>query len=271
MSFKTTVTLATVLLASLVALFPIVAQAGNSCKGVTFEGGHEARKAPTNMPADATVLQAVNLTDFAAELRAAGWSKLHLGYDSSIRDLAHFDHIESTAYSEPGHHQGNPADNFLYCYPDWQYDDVRNSITWFSRADAMEQMKRFCGSGSPLHGKVLKGPLTVKLRIQSVPVSDVNQEQKKVWWLEWGLYVEDGCEYVHDEDECIKYFHVPIDACSCHSAYEKLGGAVMNRCYFFWVWMGPKITAYNDCTTLTCHCKEEYGGYYGFTPGHSWG
>ncbi|KAJ4379939.1 hypothetical protein N0V85_008814 [Neurospora sp. IMI 360204] len=250
MSCRTLITLATVLLASLVALFPIVAQASDKCQPYKFDAG-EPRRAPTNMPADANVLQAVNMTDFAAELRAAGWGKLHLGYDSFIHDNAKFDDSNELAnYAEPGHHQGYPVDNQMWCV------DIFADKNTFGRADAIEQMGRFCGPGSPLYGKVLKGPLTVQLRIPTVPTSKTPEPEKDTrnwYWLSWGLYVEDGCEWVHDEEECIKYLHAPVDACSCMFEWEKKGGAVMNRCYAFWVWMKPAWKTYANCETGWCH------------------
>ncbi|KAK1774053.1 hypothetical protein QBC45DRAFT_455036 [Copromyces sp. CBS 386.78] len=242
MSFRAMANLAAVLLALLVALFPIVAQAeALGCRAHSWETSPKPRQIPTTMSADVSVLQALNMTDFAAELRAAGWSQLSLGYDNFIFDHAgNFDGKALRAYMEPGHQQGMPHENQKWCADYWD----RNLVS-FRRKDAIAQMDRFCGPASPLHGKVLRGPLSVKLRIPTPPQdSRYNDHQYHpddmgLYWLEWTLYVEDGCEWMHDEEDCFKYMYGALDGCRCHIAEEKWGGAVMNRCYMFGLWMAP--------------------------------
>lgn len=262
LSSKTLTTLATVLLLSLVTLFPIAVQAG-ACAKPRWKAETYPRRIPSGMPFDATYLQAVNLSDFAAELKAAGWNKLHVGFDPIIHEKGKWDSNaqEAPAYLEPGHHQGMPDMNSMWCV-DWFEGRIS-----FRRKDAVAQMDQFCGRNSPLYGKVIKGPLTVRLRLPVLlddngykEVFSDHEEENNWYWLEWSLYVQTGCEWVHDEEECLKYLHAPLDACSCEGENKKMGGAVVNKCYMLGLWIRPTFWSIHNCNDhwldLKCQPNE---------------
>lgn len=254
MSFQAMANLATVLLALPVALFPAVAQAealaALGCRAHTWDTPARPREGPT-IP-DAVYFQAVNMTDFAAELKAADWSQLALGSTNFIYDHASgaFDEkAPSIFWSTPGKPlQGMPHQNQKFCRYEWNQNWVS-----FRRKDAMAQIDRFCGSGSPLYGKAIKGPLTAVLRIPTPPQDTKYHDDRAHpidmgwYWLEWVLYVEDGCEWMHDEADCLSYMHGALDGCSCDDASEKWGGAIVNRCYGFGLWMGPSFFDLHAC------------------------
>lgn len=45
------------------------------------------------------------------------------------------------------------------------------------------------------------------------------------------LQINEGCTWVWDYNECLKYFSVPTDSCNCNGVNGKQGGTVTNDCY----------------------------------------
>ena len=44
--------------------------------------------------------------------------------------------------------------------------------------------------------------------------------------------VFEGCKWEFSMDECLRYFHVPIDSCDCSKKGDKQGGTVRNNCVY---------------------------------------
>ncbi|KAK3396992.1 hypothetical protein B0T20DRAFT_500526 [Sordaria brevicollis] len=248
LSLRNSTTLWMVFLWLMGTLFPIAVQA--KCAKSTWNAPRYPLRIPSGLPQDIYVLQPVNLSDFAAELKAAGWNKLHVGFDPIIHDKGQGVAAalsEEPAYADPEHHQGMPEMNKMWCV------GKREGRITFRRKDAVAQMGRFCGRNSPLWGKVLKGPITVQLKIPTLLQDNgyknelPNHFADNWYWLEWSLYVQEGCEWVHDENQCLKYLHAPLDACRCGDENDKMGGAVMNKCYMFGLWIRPTFYSLNRC------------------------
>ena len=48
--------------------------------------------------------------------------------------------------------------------------------------------------------------------------------------LEFEIF--DGCSWMYDYDECMRYFRVPIDSCNCSKRGDKQGGTMKNNCMY---------------------------------------